>query len=118
MSPPERGAATLGRYSVRRDGALRLSLRLPGAIPLGEQLRREPQPFTQSLDLYCRGVDRLLQRGQLLPNLLEACGVSTKAASTAATPEKLVQQAPHDREASYHPNDDYGRDLTVHLICH
>jgi hypothetical protein len=91
-----------------------LELRLPDAIPLREQLRREPQPFTQSLDLYRRGVD-LLQGGQLLPNRLEACRVSTKAASTAASPEKLVQEASHYREASDHPDDDYGRHLTVHF---
>ncbi len=97
-----------------------LPLRLPGggAVPLREQLRREPQPFTQSLDLYRCGVDRLLQGGQLLPNRLEACRVSANAASTAASPEKLVQDASHNREASDHPDDDYSRHLTVHLISH
>jgi hypothetical protein len=103
---------------VRRDDAPWLSLGLPGAVPLGEKLRGEPQPFTQSLDLYRRGVDRLLQGGQLLPNRLEICRVSAKATSTTASPEKLVQQASYYREASDHPDDDYSRHLTVHLISH
>jgi hypothetical protein len=98
---------------VRRDEVRWLSLGLPGAVPLGEKLRGEPQPFTQSLDLYRRGVDRLLQGGQLLPNRLEVCRVSAKAISTTASP---VQQASHYREASDHPDDDYCRHLTVHLI--
>jgi hypothetical protein len=109
----------IARSSVRRDEVRWLSLGLSGAVPLGEKLRGEPQPFTQSLDLYRRGVDRLLQGGQLLPNRLEVCRVSAKATlTTTASPEKLVQQASHHREASDHPNDDYSRHLTIHLISH
>jgi hypothetical protein len=103
---------------VRRNNVRWLSLGLPSAVSLGEKLRREPQPFTQSLDLYRRGVDRLLQGGQLLSDRLEVCRVAAKATSTTASPEKLVQQASYSREASDHPDDDYSRHLTVHLISH
>jgi hypothetical protein len=93
-----------------------LPLRFPDTVSLREQLRREPQPFAQSLDLYRRGVDRLLQGAQLLPNRFEARRVSANAASPTPSPKKLVQHAPHYREPSDHSDDHYSRHLTVHLI--
>lgn len=59
--------------SVRRGGPLWRAQGIPSGAPLGEQPGGESPPFAQLLDLDRRRVDRLLQRLELPPDLVEAC---------------------------------------------